>query len=111
MEKERNTISSTLNPRPRANRSTIPQPACWRLLGGSFLVVEHTRLSPTGATSATLRVRGALASLRSDHGDDATLLLVVHQPHAAAMVKALDANRTVEEISSTATASTHTEEE
>ena len=57
------------------------------------------------------RVRGALASLRSDLGDDATLLLVVHQPHAAAMVKALDANRTVEEISSTATTSTHTEEE
>lgn len=57
------------------------------------------------------RVRGALASLRSDLGNDATLLLVVHQPHAAAMVKALDANRTVEEISSTATTSTHTEEE
>jgi hypothetical protein len=57
------------------------------------------------------RVRGALASLRSDLGDDATLLLVVHQPHAAAMVEALDANRTVEEISSTATTSTHTEEE
>ena len=57
------------------------------------------------------RVRGALASLRSYLGDDATLLLVVHQPHASAMVRALDANRAVEEISSTATASTHTEEE
>ncbi len=57
------------------------------------------------------RARGALASLRSYLGDDATLLLVVHQPHAAAMVKALDANTTVEEISSTAATSTHTEEE
>ena len=57
------------------------------------------------------RVRGALASLRSYLGNDATLLLVVHQPHAVAMVEALDANKTVEEISSTATTSTHTEEE
>ena len=57
------------------------------------------------------RVRGALASLRSSFGAEATWLLVVHLPHAAAMVKALDANRTVEEISSTATTSTHTEEE
>lgn len=57
------------------------------------------------------RVRGALASLRSSFGEEATLLLVVHQPHAAAMLKALDANGAVEEISSTATASTHTEEE
>lgn len=57
------------------------------------------------------RVRGALASLRAAHGNEATLLLVVHQPHAAAMVKALEENRAAEEISSTATDSTHTEEE
>ena len=57
------------------------------------------------------RVRGALASLRTEHGNEATLLLVVHQPHAAAMVKALEENRAAEEISSTATDSTHTEEE
>ena len=57
------------------------------------------------------RVRGALASLRTEHGDEATLLLVVHQPHAAAMVKALEENQAAEEISSTATDSTHTEEE
>lgn len=57
------------------------------------------------------RVRGALASLRTAHGSEATLLLVVHQPHAAAMVKALEENRVMEEISSTATDSTQTEEE
>ncbi|MFZ8906370.1 MAG: hypothetical protein ACO2Y2_03320 [Poseidonia sp.] len=57
------------------------------------------------------RVRGALASLRTEHGNEATLLLVVHQPHAAAMVKALEENRAAEEISSTATDSIHTEEE
>lgn len=57
------------------------------------------------------RVRGALASLRSSLGPEATLLLVVHQPHADAMVKALGANRSVEEISSTSTDSTNTEEE
>ena len=57
------------------------------------------------------RVRGALASLREDHGDEATLLLVVHQPHAATMVKALGANLAVEEISSTATDSMYTEDE
>ena len=56
------------------------------------------------------RIRGALASLRTFLGDEATLLLVVHQPHAKAMVMALDANRAVEEISSTASDSSLLEE-
>ncbi|MEC9212205.1 MAG: hypothetical protein VYD44_04935, partial [Candidatus Thermoplasmatota archaeon] len=56
------------------------------------------------------RIRGALASLRTLLGDEATLLLVVHQPHARAMVMALEANRAVEEISSTASDSSLLEE-
>ena len=56
------------------------------------------------------RIRGALASLRTLLGDEATLLLVVHQPHARAMVMALEANRAVEEISSTASGSSLWEE-
>ena len=56
------------------------------------------------------RIRGALASLRTLLGDEATLLLVVHQPHARAMVMALEANRAVEEISSTASDSSILEE-
>ena len=56
------------------------------------------------------RIRGALASLRTFLGDEATLLLVVHQPHAKAMVMALEANRAVEEISSTASDSSILEE-
>ena len=56
------------------------------------------------------RIRGALASLRTLYGDEATLLLVVHQPHARAMVMALEANRAVEEISSTASDSSLLEE-
>ena len=56
------------------------------------------------------RIRGALASLRTLLGDEATLLLVVHQPHAKAMVMALEANRAVEEISSTASDSSLLEE-
>ncbi|MEC7634990.1 MAG: hypothetical protein VYD58_01170 [Candidatus Thermoplasmatota archaeon] len=56
------------------------------------------------------RIRGALASLRTFLGDEATLLLVVHQPHAKAMVMALEANRAVEEISSTASDSSLLEE-
>ena len=56
------------------------------------------------------RIRGALASLRTLLGDEATLLLVVHQPHAKAMVMALEANRAVEEISSTASDSSILEE-
>ncbi len=56
------------------------------------------------------RIRGALASLRAFLGDEATLLLVVHQPHAKAMVMALEANRAVEEISSTASDSSLLEE-
>ena len=56
------------------------------------------------------RIRGALASLRTFLGDEATLLLVVHQPHDRAMVMALEANRAVEEISSTASDSSLLEE-
>ena len=57
------------------------------------------------------RIRGALASLRKTEGDEATLLLVVHRPHVTAIVSALEANSNPEEISSTATDSTHMEEE
>jgi phosphohistidine phosphatase SixA len=57
------------------------------------------------------RIRGALASLRKTEGDEATLLLVVHRPHVTALVSALEANSNPEEISSTATDSTHMEEE
>ena len=57
------------------------------------------------------RVRGALASLRETEGSDATLLLVTHLPHRSAMLEALNARPEPEEISSTLTHSTHTEEE
>ena len=57
------------------------------------------------------RIRGALASLRKTEGKEATLLLVLHRPHAPALLSALKANVNPEEISSTATGSTHMEEE
>jgi phosphohistidine phosphatase SixA len=52
-----------------------------------------------------------LASLRKTEGKETTLLLVAHRPHVAALVLALEANSNPEEISSTATDSTHMEEE
>lgn len=57
------------------------------------------------------RLRGALASLRVLHGDDATLLVALHQPHREAMLKVLSTQPTPEEISSTTTPATMQEEE
>ena len=57
------------------------------------------------------RIRGALAELRAREGEDATLLLVVHRPHARAMLDALKAGPSPEEISSTLTHTIDTEEE
>ena len=57
------------------------------------------------------RIRGALAELRANEGEDATLLLVVHRPHARAMLDALKAGPSPEEISSTLTHTIDTEEE
>jgi hypothetical protein len=57
------------------------------------------------------RIRGALAHLRTDVGDTATLLVVVHHPQRAALLAALCELPPPEEISSTLTAPPHTEEE
>ena len=57
------------------------------------------------------RIRGALAELRANEGTDATLLLVVHLPHARAMLDALNDGVSPEEISSTLTHTIDTEEE
>lgn len=57
------------------------------------------------------RIRGALATLRGVVGKDATLLLVAHLPHCAAMMEALNQRPSPEEISSTLTHTIDTEEE
>ncbi|MDP6199225.1 MAG: hypothetical protein QF531_00500 [Candidatus Poseidonia sp.] len=57
------------------------------------------------------RIRGALASLREQKGDDAILLLVVHKPHRSSLMAALHERPAPEEISSTLTDSVDTEEE
>ena len=57
------------------------------------------------------RLRGALASLRSTHGDEAVLMLVVHQPQREALMASLRALPAAEEISSTSTDTLHPEEE
>jgi hypothetical protein len=57
------------------------------------------------------RVRGALASLRSTHGDKAVLMLVLHQPQREALMASLRALPAAEEISSTSTDTLHPEEE
>jgi hypothetical protein len=62
-------------------------------------------------TRYAARIRGALAALRTNSGPEATLLLVVHLPHRPAMLDALTALPTPEEISSTLTHTTDTEEE
>jgi len=57
------------------------------------------------------RVRGALAEIRAMEGKNATLLLVAHLPHCAAILNALNNGSSPEEISSTLTHTTNTEEE
>ena len=57
------------------------------------------------------RIRGALASLRTNEGADAVLLLVVHKPHRPSVLAALQERPTPEEISSTPTHTPSTEEE
>ena len=57
------------------------------------------------------RIRGALAELRANEGEGATLLLVVHRPHVEAMLDALKIGPSPEEISSTLTHTIDTEEE
>lgn len=57
------------------------------------------------------RLRGALDSLRKQHGDNATLLAVVHMPHRPSLLKALNERPRPEEISSTNTTTDALEEE
>jgi hypothetical protein len=57
------------------------------------------------------RLRGALASLRAVHGDDATLLLVTYLPHRNTLLEALESLPDQEEISLITTSSGQTEEE
>ncbi|MDA8843295.1 hypothetical protein N9O19_03190, partial [Euryarchaeota archaeon] len=57
------------------------------------------------------RLRGALASLRDAHGDDATLLVVTYLPHRNALLEALESLPDQEEISLITTSSGQTEEE
>ena len=57
------------------------------------------------------RLRGALADLRTTHGNDATLLVVHHLPHRDALLRTLNDLPEVEEISSTPTETVQQEEE
>lgn len=57
------------------------------------------------------RLRGALADLRSVHGDDAVLLLPLFLPHRNAILAALEALPETEEITSYPTDTADTEEE
>jgi broad specificity phosphatase PhoE len=57
------------------------------------------------------RIRGALASLRERHGEDATLLVVAHMPQRPLVMEALERLPEPEEISSTVTPSGKSEEE
>lgn len=62
-------------------------------------------------TRFAARIRGALATLRAEHGAEATLLVALHQPHRSSISQALHLGPSPEEISSTATDSAPTEEE
>jgi len=57
------------------------------------------------------RLRGALADLRAQHGDDATLILPMHMPWRNAIFSALNNQQEVEEITSSPTVSDDIEEE
>ena len=57
------------------------------------------------------RIRGALASLRERHGEDAILLVVAHMPQRPLVMEALERLPEPEEISSTVTPSGKSEEE
>jgi len=57
------------------------------------------------------RLRGALASLRTTHGDDPVLVLALHQPQRDAILSSLNALPEPEEISSTPTTTRGLEEE
>jgi hypothetical protein len=57
------------------------------------------------------RIRGALASLREDLGDDATLLIALHMPQRHGILEALSEHPAPEEISSTPTDPVGMEEE
>jgi broad specificity phosphatase PhoE len=57
------------------------------------------------------RIRGALASLREVHGDEAVLLVVAHMPQRPTILEALNNLPEKEEISSTVTHSKGSEEE
>ena len=57
------------------------------------------------------RIRGALASLRAKHGDEAVLLVVAHMPQRPLILEALKDLPEKEEMSSTVTHSEGSEEE
>ena len=57
------------------------------------------------------RIRGALAALRKEHGEEAVLLLPLHLPQLDSVLAALNMAPTPEEISSTPTDTRGTEEE
>lgn len=57
------------------------------------------------------RIRGALATLRETHGDEATLLVALHMPHRHTVFEALKTHLKPEEISSTPTDPVALEEE
>lgn len=57
------------------------------------------------------RIRGALAELRAEHGNDAVLLLPLHLPQRESLLTALNMTPSPEEISSTSTHTRALEEE
>ena len=79
----------------------------WQL--SEWLINESISSSRDNRFAA--RLRGALADLRIQHGDDATLILPMHMPWRNAIYSALNEQKEVEEISSSPPDSDDTEEE
>ena len=79
----------------------------WQL--SEWLINDSISLSRDNRFAA--RLRGALADLRIQHGDDATLILPMQMPWRNAIYSALDGQNKVEEIYSSPPDSDDTEEE
>lgn len=79
----------------------------WQL--SEWLINES--LSSSRDNRFAARLRGALADLRIQYGDEATLLLPMHMPWRNAIYRALDEQHEVEEITSSPTVSGKLEEE
>lgn len=99
---------------------TLPKGVAEDYATASILAAAWWKLSEDMRTPAlnlkrdqryAARLRGALAHLRVDHGQDAHLLVALHHPHMHALLLTLQAGVEPEEISSTTTAPHLLEEE